>query len=64
MRTEAFQTSKSINYDHVEGPQTRKLIDYLVVFAGVSEEVSQEVEARTLSDQDEVSGAISKMSSG
>lgn len=63
MRTEAFQRFQSFYYDYVEGPQTRKLIDYLVVFACVSEEVSQEVEAGTLSDQDEVSGAVSQMSS-
>lgn len=35
----------------------------LVVFAGVSEEVSEEVEAGTLSDQDEVGGAVSQVSS-
>lgn len=64
LSTKAFQTFQSIYYDHVEGPQTGKQIDYLVVFAGVSEEVSQEVEAGTLSDQDEVSGAVSQMSSG
>lgn len=64
MSTEACQTFQSIYSDHVEGPQTGKQIDYLVVFAGVSEEVSQEVEAGTLSDQDEVSGAVSQMSSG
>lgn len=38
-------------------------MDYLVIFAGVSEEVSQEVEAGTFSDHDEVSGAIGQVSS-
>lgn len=35
----------------------------LVVFAGVSEEVSEEVKAGTLSHQDEVRGAVSQVSS-
>lgn len=43
--------------------KTRKSIIYLVIFAGVSEEVSEKVEAGTFSDQDEVSGAISQVSS-
>lgn len=34
----------------------------LVIFASVSEEVSEEVEAGTLSDQDEVGGAVSQVS--
>lgn len=37
--------------------------DYLVVLVGVSEEVSQEIKAGTFSNQDEVSGAISQVSS-
>lgn len=36
---------------------------YLVIFAGVSEEVSEEVEAGTFSDQDEVGGAVGQVSS-
>lgn len=36
--------------------------DYLIVFAGVSEEVSQEVESGTFADQDEVSGAVGQVS--
>lgn len=39
-------------------------MDYLVVFAGMSEEVSEEVKAGTFSDKDEISGAIGKVSSG
>lgn len=35
----------------------------LVVFAGVSEEVSEEVKAGTFSDQDEVGGAVGQVSS-
>lgn len=35
---------------------------YLVVFAGVSEEMSEEIEAGTLSDQDEVSGSVGQVS--
>lgn len=35
--------------------------DYLIVFAGVSEEVSQEVESGTFADQDEVSGAVGQV---
>lgn len=36
----------------------------LVVFAGVSEEVSEEVEAGTFPDQDEVGGAVGEVGSG
>lgn len=36
--------------------------DYLVVFAGVPEEVSEEVKSGTFSDQDEVSGAVGQVS--
>lgn len=35
---------------------------YLVVFAGVPEEVSEEVKAGAFSDQDEVSGAVGQVS--
>lgn len=35
---------------------------YLVVFAGVSQEVSQEIEAGTFSDQDEIGGAVGQVS--
>lgn len=47
----------------VTGPSVcRILIYYLIVFAGVSEEVSEEVEAGTFSDQDEVGGAVGQVS--
>lgn len=44
--------------------ETRRTIYYLVVFAGVPQEVPQKVEARTLSDQDEVGGAVGQVSGG
>ena len=34
----------------------------LVIFAGVSEEVSEEIKAGTFSNQDEVSGAVGQVS--
>lgn len=35
---------------------------HLVVLAGVSQEVSQEIEAGTFSDQDEIGGAVGQVS--
>lgn len=37
---------------------------HLVVFAGVSEEVSEEIKAGTFSDQDEVGGAVGQVGGG
>lgn len=39
-------------------------VPHLVVFAGVSEKMSEEVEAGTFSDQDEVGGAVGQVSGG
>lgn len=39
-------------------------MDYLVVFAGMSEKVSEEVKTGTFSDKDEISGAIGEVGSG